>query len=253
MPRALRRPAPRNPTKSPKADWERDQFSVRLTRTRREALQRIVSAMPPGSTPGDAVDRAIELASAPPPARGPAHIGDDSRLEDLEELVERIGQERRGAEGALLAQGARALDALRSIASLISAVASSGLDTDPEGASWEPEEAGETREVMSLRAWLDQQASAEGRVDVIGRWRSKSRLSVGLLALELEVAPAHPSGLRSVARVEPIATGNPFAQADAHEALSLACRREPGGSWIVAVRPLRPDRTHGPEIGVARI
>lgn len=253
MPRAPKRPAPRDLTKTPKADWERDQFSVRLTPTRREGLQRIASAMPSGSTPGDAVDRAIELAIAPASALGPAHIGDDSRLDELEELVERIGRERRGAEGALLAQGAQALDELRSIASLISAVASSGPDTDPRGAGWEPEEEGRALEAMSLRAWLDQQASAEGRVNAVGRWSSKSRLSAGLLAMELEVAPANGNGPRSIARVEPVATGSPFAQADAHEALSLACRKEPGGSWIVAVRPLRPDRTQGPEIGVARL
>ena len=252
MARAHKPRSARDPERAPKADWEREQFSVRLTAARRQRLQQIATQMPDGSTPGDAVDRAIERALAAPDQAGiePLSL---SRLNDLEELTERFAQERRSEAHKLLAQGAQALQETRSIAALISAMAASDLDSEEDEADWDEQELSAPPKVLSLRAWIEAQVRVNGQVRAIGRWSSKLRLASGLIRMELEVAPAEGGGARAMVRVEPISGESPLARADSQDALALDCRQDRGGEWLVEVRPLRADRSVGPPIGEARL
>ena len=47
-----------------KADWDRDQFSARLTPSRKALLRELASALPAGLSPVEVVDRAVEIALA---------------------------------------------------------------------------------------------------------------------------------------------------------------------------------------------
>jgi len=237
-----------------KSPWDRGQFSVRLTEARRACLRLISDAMPEHATPNDAVDRAIEIAlsKAEPAPEQPIDLG--SRLDDLEDLVARMGREREADAAKQRAVADETLRETRSVLALISAVAAmppSAADDDDdwgdrggEGASQEA--------APSLRAWLDTRAGAASAVSCVARWRSKSRLGERLVAMEFDVDMAGQGGARSVVRIEPVDAASPLASTDQGGALSLACRRIPGGGWDVSACRLNPDRSTGAALGQFR-
>lgn len=105
--------------KSPSNGWDRQELNLRLTRRRRDQLTELAAKLAPDATPTDAIDYSLRISTNDDKAL-------DSRIEDLEEIIERHASERRlqieRLENGLHAL-ARGLDALRA---LISDVAASG-------------------------------------------------------------------------------------------------------------------------------
>lgn len=238
----------------PKAAWERDQFSVRLTEARRACLRLISDAMPEHATPNDAVDRAIEIALSKTEPAPEKTIDLGSRLDDLEELVARMGREREADAAKQRAVADETLRETRSVAALISAVAAMppAVDGDEDGWAGEAGEGARADDVPSLRAWLDARSGIAANVSCVARWRSKSRLGERLVAMEFDVGMSGQPGGPSIVRIEPLDTGSPLASTDQGGALSLACRRVPGGGWGVSACRLNPDRSTGAAIGQFR-
>jgi hypothetical protein len=237
-----------------KAPWDRGQFSVRLTEARRACLRLISDAMPQHATPNDAVDRAIEIAlSKKEPAPGkPIDLG--SRLDDLEELVARMGSEREADAAKQRAVADETLRETRAVAALISAVAAMPSEAADDEGEWGDRggEGSAAEAVMSLRAWLDARAGAASAVSCVARWRAKSRLGDRLVAMEFDIDMAGQAGARSAVRVEPIDAASPLASTDQGGALSFACRRVRDGGWDVLASRLNTDRSTGAALGQFR-
>lgn len=232
-------PAPR------RAEWERDQFAARLTAARRARLLRIAESLPEGATPVQAFDRAIELALS-------ARAADASHAERLDSLGERADRvERQAAESAreLREAVAETLLGVRDIARLMSAVAAGAPDELVDGS---PGEAGSASRASPLRAWLDSEARGRDRLAATARWRSKSRLSDRMVAMDFEVEAAGAAARRALVRVEPVDAASPLAGADAFPSLSLECRRAERGGWIVSARAAAPGRAAGQPLGEFR-
>jgi hypothetical protein len=251
---AAKRKPPKAAAQS-KAPWERDQLSVRLTEARRACLRLISDAMPAHATPNDAVDRAIEIAlskAEPAPERA---IDLGARLDDLEELVARMGREREADAAKQRGVADETLREARSISALISAVAAMPSEAaDDEGGWGDRGDMGAASEaVPSLRAWLDARAGAASAVSCVARWRSKSRLGDRLVAMEFDIEMPGRGGGRSVVRIEPLDSASPMASVDQVGALSLSCRRVQGGGWEAMASRLNPDRSAGPPLAQLRV
>ena len=242
--------AKQQPPASPKADWDRDQLSVRLTAARRERLRQIAATMPPGAKPGDAVDRAIERALAPAEAARPEAEIDGSRFDDLEELAERLGRDRSNEAREIAAQCSKTLDEVRAIAGLLSAIASSPAGEESEE-DWEPE--APPPRCKSLSDWLSAQPVSNGRVQAVARWSSKTRVSSMLVKMEFEIGPEKGIASPSKVRVDLIPTSSPFARVDTREAFHISGAKNSTGAWVVALRELNPDRSPGALLGQARL
>ncbi|MES2187909.1 MAG: hypothetical protein V4505_25385 [Pseudomonadota bacterium] len=90
-------------------------MSLRLAKARKARLLDIAKGLPPGATPTDAIDRALELALAPRTEGG--------QLEDLEFVLEAHAAERRlDADRLQAALAAAARDLAEALALLRSAV-----------------------------------------------------------------------------------------------------------------------------------
>ncbi len=247
-----RKPAAKpQPSTERKSAWEREQFSVRLTDVRRDCLRLISDAMPTGSTPNDAFDRALEIALSkadPEPAASPDVL---ARLGDLEELVATMAREREADAAAHRAIAAETLDRVRSVAALISAVAAMpAADSDDVGdagiADAEDISNGARAEaVVSLRSWLDRRAHGIQSVNCLGRWHAKSRQGDRLVAMDFEIAEAGQASARSIVRIEPVDAASPLGKLDQAGPISLACARRSGGGWIVAIHRIEADRSRG--------
>jgi hypothetical protein len=252
-----KRRAPKPPAGT-KAAWDRDQFSVRLTDLRRSCLRLISDAMPDGSTPNDAFDRALEIALSKAPSEAGPAVDVAARLDDLEELVARMGREREAEAASQRAISTENLRETKSVAALISAVAamppSSAADgADDEDEPWEGGDGAIPAAVPSLREWLDVRAGSAQSLACVARWRSKTRLGDRLVAMEFDIEMQGHSGGRAVVRIEPLDTASPLAFADQGGALSLVCHRIQSRGWDVSVCRLNPDRSVGLAIAQIRV
>ena len=92
--------------------WDRAQLTIRLTAARKKKLTLIAAQERLAGGPGDAIDRALDLALSEPPEEVA------ERIEALEAAV-REGEERRARDSALaateLGKVTASLDALRKL------------------------------------------------------------------------------------------------------------------------------------------
>lgn len=246
----------KKPKAEPKAGWDREQFSVRLTDARRERLRLISAALPEGSTPIEAVDLAVEIAlSKAGPARD-AGVDLASRLDDLEEMFARHAREREAEAAGQRSVAAETLREARSISALMAAVATmpdmEGSD-DGGGADAADRAASNADPAPWLRTWLDARAGSAASIACTARWRSKSRLGERLVAMEFDAEVQGQPGSRSVVRIEPLDAASPLALADQAGLVSLVCRRIQGGGWEIGARRVNADRSAGSELGRLRV
>ena len=218
-----------------KTDWERDQFSARFTAGRLAGMREIAADMPQEATPVQAVDRAVELALAAK-RRG---LDAPSTFDMLEERLDRLEANAMEEARAARETANETLRQVRELAGLMSAVAAAAPDGDGGLAHDQGVAA------MSLRAWLDARGAAVRSVSALARWSSKSRLTDQHVAMEFEIGVAGSKSPPSVVRVEPIDIASTFARADSFAALSLDCRRDQRGGWLISVRPINADRSTG--------
>ena len=243
MPKPRAAPKKINGQTPAKADWEREQLSLRLTPARRERLLRVASDMPAGTTPGEAVDRAIERALAP--ATAAAGDGALARLDALEELLASLGRERARDASSARAASDKTLREVRAVAWLMSAVAAAP-GGDDEGL------APVSRDAQSLRAWLDERRRPGQGIVAVGRWHSKTRLADGNSAVEFEIA-MQGSSARSVVALPSLPSASPLARVHEDAAIRFSCALDASGRWSVDARLLNQDRAEGGVIGSLRV
>ena len=102
------------------SSWDRDAVFLRLTKRRKEKLKAIAKDMPQSSTPSDAIERAIDLAS----------IGGQSTLDLvvdqlalLQESIDQMTSDRARDAEAAAAQIAIAIQCSKEVLDLLAAAA----------------------------------------------------------------------------------------------------------------------------------
>lgn len=224
--------------------WERAAVFVRLTKRRKGKLAEICKSLPPGSTPSDAVDAAIEMAAT---AAKPAEDEDSEladRVADLADSVERLAFQS-GADRALFAQMQSSILAseryAKSMLELISAAADEEI----------PDDAGKTGAgamlISDYLAWqLGDRGLTGARVAVLRATLSGMERSAGGLGqamLSTELAAVDGAAIRSFEPYARIAIGGLqwggpelcALAASAGSMLSIACQAKPMGGWSAAV------------------
>lgn len=73
--------------KQPVSRWSQTQLSLWLSRRRLDKLRRIAATLPPGATPLDAIDRALDLATAPIFAPRPGAVADEAESSQVAEQI----------------------------------------------------------------------------------------------------------------------------------------------------------------------
>lgn len=237
--------------------WRQTNFSVWLSRRRREKLRAVAATLPPGATPVDAIDRALDLATMPifvPKADGGAGIDDDigeadvavairqlearlaaSAAQGQTEFVEKFGN----VEAKLREIGAR----VAHMHSMMSEATQEPIDST-EGFGMFPSSA------PSLGEWLRTQAAVMGKSAretalIRAEWRSKTRGDDGKVSMEFSCELAAIDGLRaknpprpSLASIGSIDANGAPSKLDAAPALCFLCRALPGGRWQFDAHPI---------------
>jgi hypothetical protein len=98
--------------------WNRGQATLKLVGRRKQLLEQLARARAPGCSPVEAVDRALELATAPSDATDLA-----SRLFAIEDLLMLVDEARRGDTAKLEAQLAKIAANLAGLHALITELA----------------------------------------------------------------------------------------------------------------------------------
>jgi len=237
--------------------WDQRQVSVWLTQRRKEKLQVLVASLPDNSTPIDAIDRALELATTP--IFVPASEIDAAR-ETREAGAETLSAIDR-LEGRLLAalaasdksaeQTARKIQTdvghVQQIAEEMRAMMAAAAVDDFDDLSDD-----ETRENLPipLRDWLNMAAKMPDgttRKSVVARamWQSKSRASGPFVSMDFRCQLVMAAGARTqsmlppaLVHVELIDANGPLSQLDSFNTFCFLCSLSLNGSWQVAAHPL---------------
>ena len=110
-----------------KSSWDRDAVFVRLTKRRKEKLKAIARDMPESSTPSDAIERAIDLASICRKSTLDVMV---DQLALLQESIDQMELDRvRDAEAAA-AQISSAMHCSREVLDLLAAAAAKPAEDD---------------------------------------------------------------------------------------------------------------------------
>lgn len=98
--------------------WDRGQATVKLVGRRKQLLQAIARAHAPGCSPVEAIDRALELASAPDDEADVV-----SRMHSIEDLLMLVDEARRSDTAKMEAQLAKVAASLAGLHALIKELA----------------------------------------------------------------------------------------------------------------------------------
>ncbi|WP_321865389.1 hypothetical protein [Paraburkholderia tropica] len=235
----------------PVSQWSQPQLSLWLSRRRLDQLRRIAATLPPGSTPLDAIDRALDLATAPIFAPRPGALADEAEsarvAEQLAPMEARLAAITATSERALSAKLDRlavAVDHVRELALVSSSASLAAGSLDFEGQSDESAN-GDTGE--DLRQWLRVRlavagATAKKLAIVRATMRSTSRSSGQSSATPFDailsevdgraIRDALPPGPIFVSDIE---ANRALSQLEHGQAVCFFCRPSSGGSWVVDV------------------
>lgn len=238
--------------------WERSAVFLRLTKRRKGRLAEICKALPPGSTPSDAVDAAIEMAAM---ATKPSEDEDSEladRVADLADSIERLTLQS-VADRALIAQMQSSILSTeryaKSMLELISASADEEIPDDVSNAG---------SEIMLISDWLARQLDDRGltgaRVAVLKALLSGLEMTaegLGQAMLSAELAAVDGAAIRSFEPYANIAIGGLqwggpelcALAASAGAMLSIACQAKPMGGWSATV--IAPNRAGKGNVQIA--
>ncbi len=239
--------------------WERSAVFLRLTKRRKGRLAEICKALPPGSTPSDALEAAIELAAASikPTADDDSELAE--RISELADSVERLAMQS-AADRSLFAKMQSSILAneqhAKSMLDLISAAAGEEISDD----------AGKTGAgamlISDYLAWqLGDRGLTGARVAVIRASLSGLETTAGGLGqamLSAELAAVDGAAIRSFEPYAKIAIGGlqwggselGALAASAGSMLSIACQAMPMGGWSAAV--FAPNRAGKGNVQIAK-
>ncbi|RDU99749.1 hypothetical protein [Trinickia dinghuensis] len=233
----------------PVSRWSQAQLSLWLSRRRLDQLRRIAVSLPPGATPLDAIDRALDLATAPIFAPRPGALVDEAEsahaVEQLAAMEARLAAITATSEQVLSAKLDRlalVVDQVRdlAIASSPATLASGSLDFEDqadESAGGDVGEdisqwlrvrlavAGETpKEVAVIRATAQSVARPFGPSSI-------TRFDAILSAVDgRPIRDALSSGPIFVSDIE---ASRALARLDRGQPICLLCRPSRDGRWTV--------------------
>lgn len=233
--------------------WDRRGLHLRLSKERLASLRAIASDLPAGCSPSEAVDNAIEIATA---ACAAATESGEARFDDIDDAIERLSRQS-AAEATRqqeVASGiARHVKELRDLISAVAGPAPEGGDDIENG-----NHRGDADQAMpTLRDWLDSEAAESPRASLLAKaqWRSKRRaddqsMTVELLVEALAAMPdtGRPRGPARLAKLR-LAKGEKFIDdADRMGDFYLACQRD-SDSWSLVARHIDSDGGIGQTFG----
>jgi hypothetical protein len=235
--------------------WDRQQLSLRLTPERKAELLALRAGIGPGSTPTDAIDRALDIVKQ---IKWRERLGGVA-TEDIEDAIEsqaagiRETIERQGRE---IEQINKSLFGLRRLMSTIADAPDSDgdllVDARPQGP-------------VSLRAWLEEatlKAGAKAKRSVIARslWQRKTSSAPRMVALDLMIElvaidgalVSNTAGYPEYARIDLIDAEHPICGLELPRPMFLVCQALANG-WIAHARHATADGQPGEAIGSHRI
>lgn len=227
--------------------WNRECANVRLSKRRKENLMSISKELSSGSTPTDAIDYCIAIATAD---RRVA-LGIEDRFSQLTDMIESLSDMCCNGFGD---QGS----ALRSLASDLGQVREliSGAASMPGG------DGGFDEEAMLISQWLDVEAKAFGAASILvkAKWQSSARESgnqAGMVLLVERMAVAHYKGparpsLPAMVKLDGIDAENPLIRTVSMREFYLACQRTAQSSWALSAHLINPDKTIGTALATIR-
>ncbi len=235
--------------------WDRQQLSLRLTPERKAELLALRAAMGPGSTPTDAIDRALDIVKRIKWRES----GGGLTAEDIEDAIEsqaagiRETLERQGRE---IEQINQSLFGLRRLMSTITDAPDSDGDSLADARPQGP---------VSLRAWLEEatrKAGVKAQRSVIARslWQRKTSSAPRMMTLDLMVElvaidgslVSNPAGYPEYARIDLIDAERPICGLEPPRPKFLVCQALANG-WIAHARHATADGQPGEAISSHRI
>ncbi|MCQ0030984.1 hypothetical protein [Burkholderia glumae] len=229
--------------------WSQAQLSLWLSRRRRDRLRRIAASLPPGATPLDAIDRALDLATAPIFAPRPGVLADEAesahaaeQLAAMEARLAAIAATLEQVLSAKLDRLAVAVDHVRELALASSSATLMAGSSDFENQTDESavDEAGE-----DIAQWLRIRLAVAGAtakdVAVVGATvRLASRSSGSLSAPRFDAILSQVDGraIRDGLPPGPIIVSDAEAnrtlsQLDHGQSICFLCRPSGGGHWAI--------------------
>lgn len=226
--------------------WGRHGLHLRLSKERLAGLRAIASDISGGCSPSEAVDRAIEIATAP---RATAAESGEARLDEIDDAIERLS--RQSAADATRQQDvtsgiARHVKELRDLISAVAGPAVDGVDQCPADPA-----------VPTLRAWLDAESAESPQASLLAKadWQSRRRdgdrgMTVELLVEALAAMPetGRRLGAASVVSLNLDPSDDFLDSADRMGDFYLACQRD-RGRWSLVARQIKPDGSIGETFG----
>ncbi|WP_133647516.1 hypothetical protein [Paraburkholderia flava] len=233
----------------PASRWGQTQLSLWLSRRRLDKLRRIAATLPPGATPLDAIDRALDLATAPIFAPRPGALADETEpaqvAEQIAPMEARLAAIAARSERVLSAKLDRLAVAVDHVLELALASSSSTLaagSLDFEGQTDESAN-GDTSEDIGqwLRVRLAVAGATAKEVTVVrATVRSASRYSGPSSATRFDailsevdgraIRDALPPGPIFVSDVE---ANRALSRLDRGQAVCFLCRPSSDGRWAV--------------------
>lgn len=233
----------------PVSQWSQTQLSLWLSRRRLDQLRRIAATLPPGATPLDAIDRALDLATAP--IFVPRHdaLADetesaqvDEQLAPMEARLAAIAATSERVLSAKLDRLAVAVDHVRelALASSSSKLAAASLDFEEQPDESANEETGE-----EIGQWLRIRLAVAGatpkNVAVVHATvcsASGSRAPASAAQLEAILSEVDGRAIGDALPPGPVfvsdtGANRALSQLDRGQAVWFLCRPSSGGRWVV--------------------
>ena len=244
--------------------WGREQISVWLSARRKARLREVAAQMPPGATPADALDRALDLATMPifvprPDVEAEVDPVDDmsaiARLEAKLLAAMAVNHEKTALISQRIEQRLNAVGLrVQRIDSRMSAALGSEFDNH---ATPDFSVSG----VPAIGEWLRGQQQATGATVkksalVRATWQAKTRVADSILALDFLCKLAAIDGVRlsqppapTLARVQISDSDGDLSKVDSVGEVVFVCDALSGGGWNIVVHPISPNGKTSASIG----
>lgn len=233
--------------------WGRHGLHLRLSKERLAGLRAIALDISGGCSPSEAVDRAIEIATAP---RVTAAESGEARFNDIDDAIERLSRQSAAdstRHQELASAIARHVKELRDLISAVAGPEPDGRDDIENGNHG----GGIDHTPLALRDWLDAEAGESARASLLAKanWRSKRRerdqgMTIELLVEALAVMPetGRQQGLSRVASLRLGKDDKFLESADRMGDFYLACKRD-REHWSLIARHINLDGSLGETFG----
>lgn len=233
----------------PVSRWSQTQLSLWLSRRRLDKLRRIAATLPPGATPLDAIDRALDLATSPIFAPRPGALADEAesaqaaeQIAPMEARLAAIATTSERVLSAKLDRLAVAVDHVRELALASNSTTLAAGLSDFEGQTDESASGGPSEDIGQwLRIRLAVAGATPKAVAVVGATvRSASRSSGPSSATRFDAILSEVDGraIRDALPPGPIVVSDieanrALSRLDRGQAVCFLCRPSSDVHWAV--------------------